>query len=150
MSPVGAGNVLPPVQHVARTDRAHRHAEHRTAWLQQVWVRPWIECRIKRPLGERHVAGGGDERGEVGISDSVPIDPEAIDGDAVRRPLLGIMRIRSHPEGATCNLGHTLGHVRPETIANPIELLWSSELISHFDDSHLRRLAAATAAPSLF
>src|SRR5262249_27302425 len=68
-----------------------RHTEHGTARLQQLWVRSGIECRIKRPLGERHVAGGGDKCGEAGISDSVPIDAEAGDGYAVRRSLLGIM-----------------------------------------------------------
>src|SRR6516164_9532774 len=121
----------------------------RTGRLQQVWIRPWIKCRIKRPLGECHVAGGGDERGEVGISDSVPVDPEAVDPDCVRRPLLRIMRIRSHPESATGNLCHAVGHRQPETTWIPIELLWRSELISHCDDSCLRRLAAATTAPSL-
>jgi hypothetical protein len=47
------------------------------------------------------------------------------------------MRIRSHPEGATCNLCHALGHRQAETTSNLIELIWSDELISHFDDSFL-------------
>ena len=78
--------------------------------LQQLRLRAGIERRVERPLGECHVAGGGDERGEVGIGDGVPIDPEAIDRDAMRGPLLRIVRVRSHAERAASNLRHTVGH----------------------------------------
>jgi hypothetical protein len=45
----------------------------------------------------------------VGIGDGAPINPKAIDRDLVRRSLIGLMHIRSHPEGASRNLCHAVG-----------------------------------------
>jgi hypothetical protein len=111
MPPVGTGNVFPPVAQVARPHRTAGHPEYRATRLQRLRPRTGVERRVERPLGERNVTGGGDERSEVGVGDRVAINPVAIDRDAVRRPLLGIGHIRSHAEGAALNLGHGVGRI---------------------------------------
>jgi len=77
--PVRAWDVLPPVAQITRAYRSAWHSEHRAARPQQLRARTGIERRIERPFSKRHIAGRGDERGEVGIGDGVAVDPEAIE-----------------------------------------------------------------------
>ena len=106
--PVGAGQIGPPVVHVARPNRASRHAKHGAARLQQLGLRARIERRIERAFGQGDVVCGSDERGEVGIGDGVSIDPEAVDRDVVGGSFLRIVRVGPHSEGAARNLGHPI------------------------------------------
>lgn len=54
--------------------------------------------RVGRSLGAGAVAGGLDEAPEVTDCHRVLVHPQAVDGDAVDRPLLGIEVLRAHQE----------------------------------------------------
>ena len=72
MAPVGAGDIFPPVAHVARPQRSARHAKHCAAGDQHLGPGAWIQRRIERPLGECDVSGGGYELGKSRVGDGEP------------------------------------------------------------------------------
>jgi hypothetical protein len=83
-----------------------RRREHQRAGIEHVRQRAGIILRIGRNLGERLVAGGFDEFLELPVGHRRTVDPEAVDGDAMRRRLFRIMLIRSHAERAAGNEDH--------------------------------------------
>jgi DNA-binding MurR/RpiR family transcriptional regulator len=73
---------------------------------------------IEPALGQGDVARGRDEARELGVGDLVPIDPEAVDPDLVRRALIRaeviyVVGLRASA-GAAALLGHYLTQVRPQ------------------------------------
>ena len=89
-------------------DRIIRRREHERARTEQVRQGAGIVLRVGRDFRDRDVPGGADEIAELAVGDRRPVDPEPVDGDAVDRSLLGIVPVRSHPEGAA----HEPDHVR--------------------------------------
>ena len=67
-----------------------------------------IVVGVKRPLGERHVAGRRHKAAEVAHRDRMLIDPETVDVHRVNRALLGIEVGRAHRERARGHSAHLL------------------------------------------
>src|SRR5215831_2077488 len=69
-------------------------------------------------LGERDVTGRVDELAELIVGDRGAIDPEAVDRDAMRWSLFGVVLVRSHAEGAPGDPRHlrALAHRTSELI----------------------------------
>ncbi len=90
----------PPLVQVAQVDRPPRRREHHRAGHEVLGRRAREVGRVERSLRDRDVAGRRHERGEGGVRDLVPVDPDRVDGDVVNRRLLGVVRVRAHPERA--------------------------------------------------
>src|SRR5258708_3510273 len=63
------------------------------------------------------MAGRADELPELQVGHRSPINPEAVDGDAMARRLLGIMMIGSHAKRPAGNEDHLAG---PQIIRQPL------------------------------
>ena len=98
LPPVGALHPVPPVGEVAQVDLAGRLDEHQRAGEQLVGKRARIVLGPGRDLAEGHVAGRLDEAREALVGHRRAIDPEAVDGDPVHRPLFRVVLVRSHAE----------------------------------------------------
>ena len=61
---------------------------------------------LEPALGDGDVAGRRDEAGELRVGHLVAVDPEALDGDLVRRPLLRPLVVVAHGEGAALDPDH--------------------------------------------
>jgi hypothetical protein len=63
-----------------------------------------IRCALRNGQIRRRF----NEASEPAVGDGVPVHPEAVNGDAVDRPLLGIEVRRAHPERAAADPAHLL------------------------------------------
>src|SRR6185295_19114395 len=63
----------------------------------------------RRPLGNRHVARGVGEAGELFVGDRELVDPEPTDRDGVNRPFFGIEGGGAHLKRAAGDPRHTGG-----------------------------------------
>ena len=61
---------------------------------------------VGRDLGDGDVFGSPYEFLELPVRHGIAVDPEAIDGDTMRRRFLRIMPVRSHAERAAGNPDH--------------------------------------------
>ncbi len=79
----------PPLPPVAGIDAAVRLREDHRAGRRACAAAHPDNRRIRRQLGEGHIAGGFDEPAEIAIGNEVAVDEEAIDVDAVDRASSG-------------------------------------------------------------
>ena len=68
VTPVGTRHVSPPLGDVGHVADLRGHGEHHRARLQQLRRHAGIVLGIEPPLGQRPVAGGLDESGELGVA----------------------------------------------------------------------------------
>jgi hypothetical protein len=104
--PVRPGDVRPPVAVVVEVDRASRRLEDQRARNEQVRVGIRIVVRDERPFGHRDVPRLAREAAELGRRDGPLVHPEAVDRDAVHRPLLRVEVLGAHRERAAGNPRH--------------------------------------------
>jgi len=109
MPPVGAVDVDPPVVRVAQVHRSGRLAKHHGRGLEQLRPGTGVVVGIRRPLGERDVAGRVHKAAEVGIRHRELVHPESPDAAAMRGSFLGVVRVRSHQVRAAGDPDHPLG-----------------------------------------
>src|SRR5688572_18302142 len=93
---------------MAEVDRMTRRREHQRARIDHVRQCAGIACRVGGDLGRGHVTGRAYERLELPVGHRRPVDPEAIDGDVVRRRLLAVVTVRSHAETAARDVDHVV------------------------------------------
>ena len=106
MAPIGALHIGPPLAPVAEIDTmAPRHEDER-ARIQHVGQRAGVVLGVGCLLCERDVAGLVDELSELAVRDRCAVHPEAVDRDAMRGRLLGIVAVRAHAKGAGGNPHH--------------------------------------------
>ena len=125
-APVRALEKPPPLAPVFQIDRMARRREHQRAGIEHVRQRAGIILRIGRNFGEGDVTGGFDEVLELPVGHRRAVDPEAVDGDAMRRRLFRIMLVRSHAERAAGNENH----VRMGRLLGPLQN-FSSDVVVH-------------------
>ena len=115
MTPVGALHEAPPLAPVAQINRPRRRREHQRAGIEHVRQGAGIILGVGRDLRRRDVAGRPDKFPELVVRHRRAIDPEGVDRHAVDRRFLGVMIVRTHPEGAAGNRDH---------VAGPVVLRW--------------------------
>ena len=106
-SPVGAKFERPPVRVIGKVYWMIGRSEDKRTRLEHTRQRTWIIRRIGGDLGKRDVASRLDEPEKSPVGDWCAINPETIDADAMDRPLVGIMLVRAHLEGAAGDKHHT-------------------------------------------
>jgi hypothetical protein len=106
MTPIGAEAEGPPIGPVLEIDRTFGLHEDERARPQHMRQRARIVFCIGRDLGEGHMAGVFDKAVELRVGDRSIIDPEAVDLDAVRGFLLGVMKVGAHGKLAAGNEHH--------------------------------------------
>ncbi len=112
--PVGAHPACPrrprpPLVDVPQVDGAGGHREDERAGDEVLGRRARKVRRVERPLGDRDVAGVLDEHGELTVRRLEPVDPEAVDRDAVGGRLLRVVVVGAHQELSRRDPGHALG-----------------------------------------
>ena len=96
--PVRARNPPPPLVGIAQVHRMRRGDEHGRPGHQRFGAGARILRRVGLPLGHGDVSGAADERRELPVGHAVPVDPETVHHDLVRRRLLRIVLVGAHPE----------------------------------------------------
>ena len=109
VAPLRARRPMPPMGDDGGVHRPVGHAEHQRARRQHLGLRARIEGGVERSLGDRDMAGGGDEGGKGRVGHGRRVHPEAVHRGAVLGPLLGVVAIRSHQEAATGDADHAGG-----------------------------------------
>ena len=90
-------------------DRGPGRLEHGGGGDEQPGVGAGVVGRVGRRLGQRDVAGGGDEPAELGVGDRRAFDPEPGDGGVVGRRLLRIVAVGPHAERGPRHPHHVAG-----------------------------------------
>ena len=106
MAPVGAPGERPPLAEVAQVDRVPRWRERQRARIDHVRENSGIILRIRRNLRDGDVTRLIDEFLELAVRHRMPVDPEAVDLDAMDRRFLGVMPVGAHAERAARNEQH--------------------------------------------
>ena len=65
---------------------------------KRVGVRAGVKRRVERAFGDRDVARGRDEGGELGVGDGGGVGQEPVHLGAVRRPFIGVVPVGPHQE----------------------------------------------------
>src|SRR6185295_1035694 len=107
-APVRAELEVPPLAPVARIDRMLGRRENERTRLEHVRQRAGIILRLRLDFREGDVAGRVDELAELTIGDRRAVDPEAVNGYAMRRGFLGIVMVRPHAERAAGDDDHAV------------------------------------------
>ena len=66
-----------------------------------------IVLRVGRDFGEGDMAGRFDEILELPVGHRRPVDPEAVDTDAMDRRFFRVVPVRAHAESTAGNPDHT-------------------------------------------
>ncbi len=106
VAPVCAGDVRPPVVVIAQIDAFRRLAKHDRRRDQQRRIGAGVCGRVGDALAQRDVSGRVDEARELGVRHEPAVDPEAVDGDGVRRPFFRVVLVGTHAERAARDPGH--------------------------------------------
>jgi hypothetical protein len=96
---------------IAQVHGVIRRLEDRRRRHQQLGPGVGIVRGIGGALGQRQIAGLGDEARELAVRDGVTVHPEAVDSDPMGRRLFGIVMIGTHQEGPARDPDHVVCHV---------------------------------------
>ena len=113
LTPVRAGNVLPPLRDAAAArDFRRRDKDHR-ARNEQVLGRAGMRLGVEPALGERPITGRVNELPELRIRHLMTVDPEAVDAHGMNDAFLRLMALRTHFEFPAGDERHARGVAFP-------------------------------------
>ena len=106
MTPVRAGDEAPPAGGVGKVRPVLRPHKDEGGGAALIAREAGIEPGVEGALRLRHIAGGGDEAGKVGVGHVRAVNEEGADRHGVRRPLLRPFGPRALAEHAAGQAHH--------------------------------------------
>jgi hypothetical protein len=107
LTPIGAGDVLPPLRDPAAARDIGGRDEHHRPGSQQLLGHARMGRRVEAALRQRDVSRRRHEFAKLRIGHLVAIDPEAVDAHDVAESLLRPLALGAHDERSTADERHS-------------------------------------------